>query len=282
MNHYKYIFNIEPKESAAEILTAYLEDFPFYAVENDGQKVTAYITEIDDRNFDPEQLIESFIDLKIEWNKELIPYKNWNEAWEKNYAPVVIDDEILIYAPFHRIEKKYPMQILIRPQMSFGTGHHPTTRLMLKAMKNSLLNHQTVLDFGCGSGVLAIAASLWGAKNVWATDIDTVCINNTKENLALNPPAKAHVVPTEQFIKYTENHPMVFDVVLANINKNVIRSHLGWFNKITREGSTFFFSGFYEHDADELTIVLQNELQAETKNIYNEDSWACIVCHREK
>lgn len=275
--HFKYSFYPIPPEEGKEILTAFLEDFPFHTIRDFDEGIEAYISEIDDKDFKIENLTEMLPGISFKWKKEFLPHQNWNEEWEKNFEPVIIDNEILIYAPFHKMEKNYPTEIIIQPQMSFGTGHHPTTRLVLRSLKTLNLKNKFVLDFGCGSGILAIASLKWGASEAIAVDHDLICIQNTQENSKLNHSENLQATHLNDFLVDIEKTNRKYDVILANINKNVIKQYLDLFKKCSDENTVFIFSGFYASDIDELSNECRNKLNRFEILISTEDSWACLV-----
>lgn len=275
--HFKYSFYPIPTEEGKEILPAFLEDFPFHTIQEFEDGIEAYISECDDKDFKIEDLMEMLPNIPFKWKKEFIPHENWNEEWEKNFEPVIIDNEILIRAPFHKTEKKYPTEIIIQPQMSFGTGHHPTTRLVLRSLKNLNLKNKSVLDFGCGSGILAIASLKWGASESMAVDHDPICVQNTQENSKLNQSENLQVFHLDEFLAETDKKNKKYDVILANINKNVIKQYLNLFKKCSDENTVFIFSGFYEADIEELSNECRKILNRNVISHTMEDSWACLV-----
>ncbi len=175
--------------------------------------------------------------------------KNWNEEWEKNYSPIVVDGKVIVRASFHRIQEKYPYEIVINPQMSFGTGHHETTTLMLE---NQLrLDHKglKVLDAGCGTGILAIMACKRGAARVDAYDIDPWAVTNATENCQLNQCSQIQV---QQGTIATLTLADTYDTVLANINRNILLDEIPLYTHKLASGGTLLLSGFYEQDIPEL------------------------------
>jgi ribosomal protein L11 methyltransferase len=275
--HFKYSFCTIPPEEGKEILTAFLEDFPFHTIQEFDEGIEAYISESDDKNFKIENLMEMLPGISFRWKKEFIPYQNWNEEWEKNFEPVIIDDEILIHAPFHKIDKNFSSKIIIQPQMSFGTGHHPTTRLVLRSLKALNLTNKSVLDFGCGSGILAIASLKWGASVAMAVDHDPICVQNTQENAKLNHLENIQATHLNDFLIDIEKKNNKYDVILANINKNVIKQYLDMFKKCSDENTIFIFSGFYASDIDELSNECRKKLNRYDILASTEDAWACLV-----
>lgn len=176
---------------------------------------------------------------------------NWNEEWEKNYDPIVVENQCIVRATFHQPSPQFDYEIIVTPKMSFGTGHHATTYQVLAYQMN--LNHEgkKVLDVGTGTGILAIMARKRGASQIMATDIDDWCIENSKENFALNGIDDALIVQGQiEAVDATD-----FDIVIANINKNVLMDQIeAYSNKMVSNG-TLILSGFYEEDIADLQKV---------------------------
>ena len=178
----------------------------------------------------------------------VIADQNWNAKWEENFDPVLVEDKLVIKAPFHKQEFSQQLEVIIQPQMSFGTGHHQTTWLISKRLFDLDLNTKEVLDMGTGTGVLAILAEKLGAKHIFAPDIDEWSYNNAIENVALNDCQRIEVaLGDDQLIE--NKH---FDVIIANINKNILFQHFSVYSKCLNKGGKMLISGFFETDADDL------------------------------
>jgi ribosomal protein L11 methyltransferase len=202
-----------------------------------------------------------------------IEKKNWNEEWEKNLQPIIVDDRCLVRAEFHKIEKKYPYEIIITPKMSFGTGHHQTTHLMLKAQLDIDHQNKTVMDAGCGTAILSIMASKRGAKSVDAFDIDEWSVVNGQENIENNNCSNIKIRQG----KISElTFPGSFDVILANINKNVLLAEMEQYAKYLKPGGLLLLSGFYTHDILDLTAAASH-LGLEEKSRNERETWACLL-----
>jgi ribosomal protein L11 methyltransferase len=202
-----------------------------------------------------------------------IEKKNWNEEWEKNLEPIIVDDRCLVRAEFHRIEKKYPYEIIITPKMSFGTGHHQTTYLMLKAQLDIDHQHKRVMDAGCGTAILSIMASKRGANTVDAFDIDEWSVINGKENIENNGCPNIDIRQG----KITDlNFEGVFDIILANINKNVLLAELGQYAGYLNKGGLLLLSGFYVHDIDDLKKAAGEFWLSEVRRDEKE-GWASLL-----
>ena len=182
-------------------------------------------------------------------SKELIKSRNWNEEWEKNYfKPLVIAEECLVRSPFH---KKYPhcrYEIVIEPNMAFGTGNHETTLMMLEAILKEDLKGKSVLDMGCGTGILGILASMKGATQITAIDIDNWSVKGTHENAIRNHIKNLKVRKGDA--ETVENEK--FDLILANIQKNVLLNDLPVYSKCLNENGKLFMSGFFTEDIPEI------------------------------
>ena len=198
--------------------------------------------------------------------------KNWNQQWESNYEPIFIGDECVVRASFHQFEKSYPYEIVINPKMSFGTGHHETTYLMLK--NQLVIDHQnkSVLDVGCGTGVLAIMAKLRGARLITACDIDEWSIENCLENIELNQCGQIRVQKGDVTTVSGK-----YDIIVGNINRNVLIHDLPHYaKKIESSGGKLLLSGFYRHDEDML-IRLATELGFTLSVTSCKNDWSCLL-----
>jgi ribosomal protein L11 methyltransferase len=211
----------------------------------------------------------SFIQDKIE-------KKNWNEEWEKNVDPILVDDTCLIRAAFHQIEKKYPYEIIITPKMSFGTGHHQTTHLMISRQMKMDHQNKRVMDAGCGTAILSIMAVKLGAKEVEAFDIDEWSVENGQENAENNHCENIHI----QLGKISEvKLEGTFDIILANINKNILLAEMAIYSSFLLKGGQLLLSGFYSHDLEDLkTEASKNNL---TEVAHDErETWACLLLQK--
>lgn len=199
--------------------------------------------------------------------------ENWNKKWEENYDPIEVDDRCIVRAAFHDIEKKYPIEIIITPKMSFGTGHHATTWQMLKLQMDWNFTDKKVLDLGSGTGVLAIMAAKLGAKSVEATDIDDWCIENSQENFELNDMTSIHIQKGEIA---DLNFDDTYDILLANINKNVLLAEMSDYSNLLIEKGTLLLSGFYETDIEDILECAEKFGLLEVKHT-TKDNWAALI-----
>lgn len=258
----------------SDMLIAELAEIGFDSFEETKSGFSAYV---EDEKIDFEEtksLMERYSAFgPVSYGLQKIDRQNWNQQWESNYQPIVIDDQILVKAPFHVIEESYPVIITIIPKMSFGTGHHATTSQMLRFLLQYKPEKLEVADAGCGTGILAIMAEKMGASAVLAFDNDPWCIENSLENFNLNQ-TKHCKVQLGQTITDLEHSP--FDVVLANINKNVLMSEMPGFGQMTKPGGLLFLSGFYTDDIADLTERAA-QFHFELINQSAHDLWACLI-----
>lgn len=196
------------------------------------------------------EILERYNELTpITYQYNTIEKKNWNEEWEKNYEPVMVDDRVIIRAAFHQPEKQYPYDIIITPKMSFGTGHHQTTHLMIKTQLEMDHTHKVVMDAGCGTAVLAVMASKLGAKKVEAFDIDEWSVPNGQENAELNNCSNINIRQGKISDLTFEDD---FDIILANINKNILLEEMHQYAAYLKPNGFLLLSGFYESDIADL------------------------------
>ncbi|WP_207513559.1 50S ribosomal protein L11 methyltransferase [Longitalea luteola] len=201
-----------------EILIAQLNELGYEGFEEGFNYISAYIPE---GQFNEAATYELTAGTDAAVSKEVIAPRNWNEEWEQNFHPVIIDDFCGIRAHFHAPLQQVQHEIIITPKMSFGTGHHATTHLMIASMQQLSFTDKTVLDFGTGTGVLAILAEKLGAKPILAIDNDEWSINNAEENIALNHCSNITIQQADTLDMSTE-----FDIILANINKHVLIANM--------------------------------------------------------
>lgn len=199
--------------------------------------------------------------------------QNWNEAWEKNVEPIIVDDRCLVRAAFHSIDKKYPYEIIITPKMSFGTGHHQTTHLMLSAQMNMDHRGKRVMDAGCGTAILSIMASKLGASEVEAFDIDEWSVINGEENAVNNACTNIRIQQAKIDEAGLEGK---FDIILANINKNILLAEMHHYASYLKPGGELLLSGFYTKDIDDLKKEAAKFNLKEVSRHERED-WATLL-----
>lgn len=254
-----------------EILTATLAEIGFEGFWIDESLFKAYVNEEQFNKKEFESIIFAYLP-NAQYKMQILPDKNWNEQWEASYEPVFIGERCVIKAPFHQIEKIYPLEIVISPKMAFGTGHHNTTRLIIERLFELNLTSKSIIDAGCGSGVLAIAAEKLGAESVLAYDIDHWSVENTKENIALNQCTKIKV---EKGAVSELELPQV-NIILANINRNVLIEEMKQYKHHLLHKGILIVSGFIRQDVD---IVRQKAISEGLmpQGVYNLDKWYCLV-----
>jgi len=264
------LFNAEE----GEIVTAFLSQYPFEAFEDnaDGQLV-AYIQE---SLLTPEQEaafledIAAFCNLVSRNTSEPI---NWNKEWEKNFDPIEIDDLCRIYTPFHEYREGFKHTVKIQPKMAFGTGHHATTRMMIKMMDSIDLKGKHLLDFGCGSGILGILAAKIGAETVLGIDVEPWAIENSRDNAMLNDLSQAHFSGKD--IAHLVDEKLKFDIILANIQLDVLvtyRDHIK--NLLIDEQSLVMVSGVLEDFREDLEQSY-SEGGFKLMKTLSEEQWIC-------
>ncbi|MCB8994877.1 MAG: 50S ribosomal protein L11 methyltransferase [Bacteroidales bacterium] len=252
MNHLELSIDISGLNSdQTDLLLAFMSEAGFDSFHDDGKILKAFCKENSLGKSIPD-IIKSFPfeDFRnLNYSTRIISEKNWNEQWEKDFPPIVVDDRILIKAPFHKVpDLEYT--VIIEPKMSFGTGHHETTRLVLREMLRLDLKNKEVLDMGCGTGVLGIVAKMMGASYVLSLDIDEWAYNNTFENYQRNNIPQAYdILPGDA--SALEGH--TFHVILANINRNIILADMHHYYKALKKGGIMVLSGILK--SDEETIL---------------------------
>ncbi|HEY9185765.1 MAG TPA: 50S ribosomal protein L11 methyltransferase [Salegentibacter sp.] len=243
-NYFEFRFKIEPLQPGSEILVAELGYLGFESFVEEEDGVTAYIPV---EEYEEDLLAQVHIlqsdEVEISYSKSEIEKVNWNEEWEKNFSPIVVDDRCSIRATFHpSAETEY--EIVIDPKMSFGTGHHATTHLMVQHILKNDFTDKNVLDMGCGTGVLAILASLKGAHFVDAIDIDNWCFQNSLENVERN--SCDNVSVEEGGAELLEGRK--YHIILANINRNILLRDLPVYVESLEAKGELYLSGFYDDD----------------------------------
>ncbi|MCL4112452.1 UNVERIFIED_CONTAM: hypothetical protein GTU68_046978 [Idotea baltica] len=239
-----YYFRAKPLQPAVEILIAELGYAGFESFVETQDGVTAYIqkTEWCEAILDNIQILNSE-EFEISYTFEDIQQTNWNAEWEKSFQPIVVDDQCTVRAPFHdKTNTKF--DIVIEPKMSFGTGHHETTHMMIQYILKNDFKNKSVLDMGCGTGVLAILAEKMGATKIDAIDIDNWCYLNSLENVERNNCSNISVLEGDASL-LKENK---YDIIIANINRNILLNDLKTYIACLNPNGILFLSGFYNND----------------------------------
>lgn len=238
---------VPEKEFISDIISELLGEIGFESFTFENAILKAYIPY---NNFNQEKIVQTLqnfpLQLPTNFTTEVIKEKNWNEEWEKNYfQPIVIDDQCVIHSTFHQNIPQAQYDILIDPKMAFGTGHHETTSLILSEILTLDFTGKSVLDMGCGTAVLGILASMKGAATVKAIDIDEWAYQNALENIKLNyiDNVKIELGGAERL-----NPNEQYDILFANINRNILLQDMHHYVACMHEGSILFVSGFYESD----------------------------------
>ena len=241
-----YHFKIEPKEPGSDILLAELGELAFDSFVETEEGLSAYI-QVNDNTTDllNDVYILNNPEFKISYQIEEIEQVNWNEEWEKNFEPINVDDLCYVRAPFHET-KNVPFEIVIEPKMSFGTGHHETTFMMMKHLLNIDVTDMEVLDMGCGTAILAILALMKAAKHADAIDIDNWCYLNSIENAERNNITNIDVYEGDAELLADKTNK--YDLVIANINRNILLNDMEAYAKTLKTGGIILFSGFYTED----------------------------------
>lgn len=270
MDYIQYDFKVTPAEPGSDILIALLAELGFESFTQNETGVEAYIQE----EAENEELVKelSFEDFSFSYTRTVIPKTNWNEEWEKNFSPVYVDNLVCIRAHFHPKSNNVKHDIVITPKMSFGTGHHDTTWLVSKTMFSIPFANTHVLDMGCGTGILAILAKQLGATKLLGIDIDDWSIENSIENAAINHASDIEFKKGDaSILPITET----FDVILANINKNVLKKDLPAYYTCLKKDGYLLLSGFFTADVEELKQLAQS-IGFTFIESYNKNEWAVI------
>jgi len=244
MNYIQVTFSFKAIEDyQQDLLIAELGDIGYDTFEETADGFLAFIGVGDFNEAQLSQVLAGFgDDFESTYVVSEIESKNWNEEWEKNFEPLIINDQCYVRATFHEAQPAYPYEIVIDPKMAFGTGHHQTTTMMMQYILETDVEGKDILDMGCGTGILAILAAKKGAAKLVAIDYDEVCYQSAVENAALNGTLNLEaicggkeVIPARQF-----------DVILANINRNILLDQIPVYASVLKAGGSIFFSGFYE------------------------------------
>ncbi len=278
MDYLELTIELQPRDPWAEILIYQLAETGFESFVDTENGILAYaqVNQIDIANPESNTFLEAIPkELSAQWSKKIIPQQNWNAQWEADFQPVHVEEYLSILAPFHDRTQHRGLIVEILPKMSFGTGHHQTTWMMSKALFELDELPSKVLDMGTGTGVLAIIAEKLGAKDILAVDIEDWSIENTIENASRNDCKYIRTLCVD-IEEITEGD---FGLILANINKNVLKSHMqGYYNRLVLNGK-LFLSGFFLSDCDEL-IEYAESIGFKKNRILNKDNWAAIEFNR--
>lgn len=254
-DYYEVVFNIKPSNAdAADYLAAVLADAGFESFvqsdEEPGGVMTAYApAPLYSKESVAEAIGELPFDVEATYSDTFVPGQDWNSEWEKHYfKPIVIEGRVAVHSSFHTDVPEAEYDILIDPRMAFGTGHHPTTTLMLRSILDADIEGKTVTDMGTGTAILAILAAMRGAAQVTGIEIDPAAAENAVDNVALNLPAENSRVKIVLGDASALAEAPKADIFLANINRNIITADIGEYAKAMKEGGRLTVSGFYVED----------------------------------
>ena len=273
MNYYACSFTNPENENLKDMFMELLGEIGFDSFMDTDEGFDAYCQEplLNDEELNDIMQMEQFANVKL-LKKELIPDQDWNATWEASYEPVIINEFCRIRAPFHKVEGSYKYDLIIEPKMSFGTAHHETTSQIIELMLQSDFTGQNLLDMGSGTGVLAILAKKLGSAMTVAIDNDEWAYRNALDNICLNDENDIIV----ELGDASSLNDRQFDVILANINRNILLRDMKEYVKCLVDGGKIFFSGFYEEDlvliakeAERLGLTYSNHV---TKN-----NWTAAV-----
>lgn len=279
MDYIKVDFEITGDNAAAasEMLVAWLGELPFESFEETETGVAGYVPQ---KQFDHAQLAatlhEAGLTESISFKTSLIPDQNWNAVWESNFEPVMIAGRCYVRAPFHAAKADAEYEMVIEPKMSFGTAHHETTAMMLEYVLETTWTGKHFLDMGCGTGALAILASMRGAASGVAIDNDEWAFENAKENLVRNNITNIAV----QLGGKEEMGNEQFDIVLANINRNILLDQMETYNHVLSPGGLLFMSGFYKEDIPAITEAAA-KFGISLKHQREQNGWVAVKMLKE-
>ena len=270
-SYLEFNFKISPLQPWNEILMAELIQIGFDSFTEEHDGILGYIPE---ELYNEELLKELPLlnreEVSIQYTFEKMPNINWNEEWEKNFSPINVEDKVLIRAEFHESDDNMH-EIIIQPKMSFGTGHHPTTHLMIQQMLDMELKDKKVLDMGCGTSVLAIYAKQKGAGETTAIDIDEWSVENSIENAARNNVELKISQGTADNLGSEK-----FDTILANINRNILISDIPTYVSVLNDGGQLLLSGLCFFDVDDiLEVCTEQNLTLERK--LQREEWVSLL-----
>ena len=288
MKYYAIKFNIQTSDDMLQVARDLLADSAAEAgcesFEDTDNGLTAYVQQEIWNQEEMDSQIENFplLDTKITYTVEDAEDKDWNQCWEdEGFAPIIVDDKIVIYDAKHTtldelsaLNTNAETTIAIDAQLAFGTGTHQTTRMIVSTLLHSDIEGKRVLDCGCGTGILGITASKLGAQEVVGYDIDDWSVNNTRHNAEINKVENMEVLHGDSTVL---NHISgMFDIVMANINRNILLQDMHQFRDVMSGNSTLILSGFYEEDVP-LLLEKAKELGLEEYGRKTDDNWCCLA-----
>ena len=273
MNYYACSFTNPENENLKDMFMELLGSIGFDSFMDTDEGFEAYCQEpaLDENELNDIMQMEQFVNVKL-LKKELIPDQDWNATWEASYEPVIINEFCRIRAPFHKVEGSYKYDLIIEPKMSFGTAHHETTSQIIELMLQSDFSGLNLLDMGSGTGVLAILAKKLGSATTVAIDNDEWAYRNALDNIRLNDENDIIV----ELGDANSLNDRQFDIILANINRNILLRDMKEYVKCLVDGGKIFFSGFYEED---LVLIAKEaeRLGLKYSNHVTKNNWTAAV-----
>lgn len=276
MKYYELKIDLNPVLPAREVLYADLDNVGVESIVDTETGVLAYIAENEYKEVDITQFMVNNLPVEISFSKQLIEDQNWNAKWESTFDPITINEKCVIRAPFHK-ETNNEYDVIISPQMSFGTGHHETTFLIAKELFELDLENKSVLDMGCGTAVLAILAEKLGAEKLDAIDIEKWAFENAIDNLTLNDSKNIKIYLGD--VSQLKELNSKYDVVIANINRNVLMSDLPEYSNSMNKGGVLLLSGFFITDQPAL-VNRAEEVGLNFDCMKEKNGWAMLRLHK--
>jgi ribosomal protein L11 methyltransferase len=262
----------------AEILMAWMETIGYESFMENETGFDAYIPSEAFNEEALKNLKEDAGAIKFEYTIVTIPHQNWNAVWESNYfKPIIIGNECVVRSPFHEHFPHIRHQIVIEPKMAFGTGHHETTAMVMEHILAINFTGKKVLDMGCGTGILGILASMRGALEVVGIDIDHWCTENSEENCRLNKIYNMKVLLGDASTLLTLS---TFDIILANINRNILVEDIPAYGKLLQKGGILVLSGFYNSDLDAIDQIAQKQ-NLLIKSVKENNNWVAVSYEKQ-
>ncbi|MFM7015029.1 MAG: 50S ribosomal protein L11 methyltransferase [Bacteroidota bacterium] len=274
MNYTELNLQINPVELFGEMLTYQLGEIGFEMFEETPQGFKGYVQTSNFNHDETMEIIESVkaMNCDIHYTIQEIPWQNWNAEWEKNYQPEIIANKIYVRAEFHEPNSSYSHEIVVQPRMAFGTGHHPTTSQVMEAMLDIDFKNKSLLDMGCGTGILAILGMQLGARSAFAIDNDPNSVDNSIENAQRNafPQIEVALGSSELLEGKT------YDIILANINRNIILNDIDKYAASLNDGGLLITSGYYTSD---LSVIKNKaeEMHLEYLQHTSQNDWCCAT-----
>lgn len=278
MNYTELNLQLNPLELFGEMLTYQLGEVGFEMFEDTPQGFKAYIQTANFNNDAVLEIIEGIKELNCEVSYTIqdIPWQNWNAEWEKNYQPEIIGNKIYVRAEFHEANPSYPHEIIVQPRMAFGTGHHPTTSQVMEAMLDIDFKNKSLLDMGCGTGILAILGMQLGASSAYAIDYDPNSVDNSIENAQRNGYPQIEVALGSSELLEGKS----YDIILANINRNIILNDLDKYATSLNAGGLLITSGYYTSD---LSVIKNKaaEYHIDYLQHTSQNDWCCATFKKQ-